>query len=151
MLSTIVSTVVTYRLQKRIPYLALYVASITTVFGYLTLHRHAIKFIQMRDTLYDTTCALTLILGLIINVQFLKLAFEDVIPMTTRAWKNITYLWIGYFMVAAVSNEIIRRFFSIEAWFVFKGCVVVTTSMFGVLSLYMTYEPKKEHTQGDSI
>ena len=144
MLSTIVSTVVTYRLQKRIPYLALYVASITIVFGYLTLHSHAIKFIQMRDTLYDITCALTLVVGVIINVQFLAIVFDSVVPMSVRAWTRLTYLWIGYFIVTALCNEIIRRNFSVEAWFLYKGCVVVITALFGLLTLYMSYEPKEK-------
>lgn len=145
MLATMVSTIVTYRLQKRIPYLALYVASITMVFGYLTLHAHAIKFIQMRDTLYDMTCALTLIVGVIINVQFLALVFDPVVPMSTKAWGRLTYLWIGYFIITAVSNETVRRLFSVEAWFLYKGCVVVITALFGLLGLYISYEPKEDN------
>ena len=86
MVATIISTLVTYRLQKRIPYMALYVAFITIIFGSMTIHHHQAKFIQMRDTLYDATCALTLLLGIVINVPFLKLVFHDVLPMTSRAW-----------------------------------------------------------------
>jgi intracellular septation protein len=144
MIATIISTVVTFRFQKRIPYVALYVAAITLVFGYMTLHFRNVKFIQMRDTLYDTTSALTLIIGIMINVQFLKLAFGEVISMTTRAWNRLTYLWIGFFILLAISNEVTRRLFSLTEWFHFKGWMVVATSIFGLLSIYISYEEKEE-------
>ncbi len=144
MIATIISTIVTHRVQKRIPYMALYVAAITLVFGYMTLHFHQVKFIQMRDTLYDLTCALTLMVGRIINVPFLKIAFNEVLPMTMRAWNRLTNLWIGYFIIVASSNEIIRRFFSLEGWFEFKGWMVLLTTIFGLVALYLSYEPKED-------
>jgi intracellular septation protein len=106
----------------------------------MTLHFHKIKFIQMRDTLYDATCALTLIIGVIINVPFLKLAFGQVIPMTQHAWNKLTHLWIGFFILIAVSNEIVRRLFTLHEWFEFKGWAVIATSIFGLIALYISYE-----------
>lgn len=144
MVATIISTIVTYRVQKRIPYLALYVAFITIIFGFLTLHFRMVKFIQMRDSLYDATCALTLLIGLRFNVRFLELAFDKVIPMTVKAWEKLTYFWIIYFILIAISNESVRRFFSVEEWFVFKGVILVITSLFGFLSLYLSYESKQK-------
>ena len=142
MIATIISTVVTYQVQKRIPYLALYVAAITLIFGYMTIYFHKVKFIQMRDTLYDITCALTLIVGLMINVPFLKLAFNKVIPMADNSWNRLTYLWIGYFILIAVSNEVVRRLFTLHEWFTFKSWILVSTSLFGLIALYFSYEPK---------
>lgn len=148
MVATIISTIVTYRLQKRIPYLALYVAFITIVFGYMTIHFHEVKFIQMRDTLYDVTCALTLMLGFVFNIRFLKLAFHRVIPMTNRAWDTLTRLWIFYFIVNAVCNELVRRLLSLEEWFIFKSSFVVIACIFGLSALYYSYEGIEEEVTG---
>lgn len=145
MIATIISTITTYRIQKRIPYLALYVALITIVFGFLTLHFRNIKFIQMRDSLYDATCALTLLLGLRFNVSFLSIAFDKVLPMTIRAWEKLTYLWIFYFLFIALSNEVARRTLTVGDWFAFKGFILVLTSLFGFFSLYLSYEAKHKH------
>lgn len=142
MVTTIISTVIIYRLQKRIPYLALYVAFITLLFGYLTIHFHKVKFIQIRDTLYDATCALTLIVGIMINVQFFKIAFGEVLSMTTRAWNKLTYFWIVFFIIMAVSNEVVRRLFSLSEWFHFKGLMIIVTAIFGLVALYLSYESK---------
>lgn len=141
MIATIVSTFATYRLQKRIPYLALYVAVITTVFGYMTLHFKDTTFLQMRDTLYDLTCALTLVVGMIFGISFLKMAFHQILPMTNRAWNKLTFLWITYFIVVALSNEVVRNFFSFSDWIIFKGIVVVFTCVYGFSSLFFSYEP----------
>ena len=144
MVATIISTILTYRIQKRIPYLALYVAFITIIFGFLTLHLHEVKFIQMRDSLYDLTCALTLLAGLRFNIRFLELAFDKIIPMSTRAWDRLTYMWIIFFITIAISNEIVRRFFILEDWFIFKSFIIIVTSLFGFIALYICYEAKQK-------
>jgi intracellular septation protein len=144
MVVTIISTVITYRVQKRLPYVALYVALLTSVFGYITVSLHQPKFIQIRDTLYDATSALTLIIGLMVNVLFLKIAFHNVIPMTDRAWKNLTYFWIGFFLIIAVSNEYVRRVMTLQEWFDFKSIAVLITVISGFSSLYFLYEKKED-------
>lgn len=144
MIATIISTILTYRLQKRLPYLALYVAFITIVFGYMTLLHREPKFIQMRDTLYDLTSAITLLFGLMINIPFLKIAFHQIIPMKMRAWHRLTYAWIGFFLTIAATNEFIRREYSLPDWFQFKGAVVVLTISFGITTLYMFYEREEK-------
>ena len=144
MIATIVSTVFTYRIQKRLPYIALYVAFLTTVFGYLTLTNQEPRFIQMRDTLYDVTCALTLIVGLILNIHFLKLAFNNIIPMTNRAWNRLSYAWIFFFVTNAFANEYVRRTFSLVDWFHFKSYIVLITLIFGFTALYLCYEKEEK-------
>jgi intracellular septation protein len=144
MVATIISTFTTYHLQKRIPYLALYVAMITVLFGYMTIHFQDVKFIQMRDTLYDLTCAVTLLVGMLFNVVFLRVAFGEVIPMSRLAWVKLTYFWIAYFTFIAISNEFARRLLDLDSWFVFKECSVLLTTLFGFFALYYCFQEKIE-------
>ena len=143
MITTIISTVATYTIQKRLPYIALYVAFLTAIFGYMTLALHQPRFIQMRDTLYDVTCAITLIAGLMVNVSFLKFAFHKVVPMSAIAWERLTYAWIGYFILAAVTNEYVRRTMTLSEWFEFKSLLIVVTVVFGFSILYIVYEKEE--------
>jgi intracellular septation protein len=142
MIATIVSTIATYALQKRLPYVALYVTLITIIFGYMTIHHREPRFIQMRDTLYDLTCALTLIAGLIADVGFLKMAFDKVLPMTSRAWEKVTYAWIVFFFLSAAVNEYMRRMESLHDWFHYKWLMVPITIIFGLITLSYFYETK---------
>ena len=147
MIATIISTIATYRKQKRLPYVALYVALLTSIFGYITLSLHQPKFIQMRDTLYDMTCALTLTVGIIARTHFLKVAFQSVIPMTDRAWKKLTYFWICFFLTISVLNEYVRRTMSLTQWFDFKSIMVIVTLIFGFSTLYVCYEKEKDENE----
>ena len=140
MITTIISTFITFRVQKRLPYVALYVALLTCIFGYITITLRDPRFIQMRDTLYDVTCALTLIIGLLMNVQILKLAFHSILPMSKRAWDKFTYAWIGFFLIIATLNEYIRKTMSLDEWFEFKSIMVGVTVVFGLLVFYFFYE-----------
>lgn len=140
MIATIISTIATYITQKRLPYLALYVALLTGVFGYITLALHEPKFIQIRDTLYDVTLALTLIIGLMIRTHLLKIAFHKVVPMTVRAWDNLTHAWIFYFITIAIANEYVRRTMSLANWIDFKSIVIAVTIIYGCTTLYFLYE-----------
>ncbi len=148
MIATIISTIVTYVTQKRLPYLALYVALLTSVFGYITLTHHQPKFIQMRDTLYDVTLAFTLIIGLMIRVPLLKVAFHKVIPMTNRAWDNLTHAWIFYFITIAVANEYVRRTMSLTSWFDFKSIVIAITVIYGLITIHYLYEKENNKKLG---
>lgn len=143
MAATIVSTILTYRIQKRLPYIALYVTFLTIIFGYMTLMHREPKFIQLRDTLYDATSALVLIIGLLWKTSFLKVAFHEVVPMTNRAWKNLTYAWIVYFLLAAGINEYVRTTLTLMQWFDYKALVSVTTVIFGCVALYLCYEKER--------
>lgn len=143
-IATILSTFFTYKVQKRLPYLALYVALLTSIFGYITLTLHEPKFIQIRDTLYDATFAVTLIVGVVVNKLFLKIAFNKVIPMTDKAWKHISYSWIIFFITLSSLNEYVRRTMSLSTWFDFKSLSVILTLLFGCITLYVFYEEEKE-------
>ena len=151
MITTIISTVITYTRDKRLPYVALYVAFLTTVFGYMTIEYHQPRFIQMRDTLYDATSALTLILGMMINVPFLKLAFNDILAMTDRAWTKMTYAWVFFFIVNAILNEYVRRTYTLSGWFNFKIGIACIASIFTFSMLYFLYESPQNTKDKNSV
>lgn len=90
------------------------------------------------------TCALTLVVGMIFQKPFLKYAFEEVFPLTNRAWNRLTHLWIGYFLTIAIANEIVRNFMDFSDWLVFKGVVIAITSVFGLFALYVSFELKDD-------
>jgi intracellular septation protein A len=61
-----------------------------------------------------------------------------------KAWNNLTYAWIGYFITIALANEYIRRTMDLQEWFAFKSAVVGITVVFGIVSLYFLYEKEEE-------
>ena len=93
MLMTIVTTVITYVREKRLPYITLYVSFITIFFGMATIHHRDVEFIQMRDTLYDASLFLAFSLGLLLRVSVLKMSLHKVFSLTDKGWMIMTYGW----------------------------------------------------------
>lgn len=145
MIATIISTFVTFKIQKRLPYIALYVALITLIFGYVTIVYKNPNLIQIRDSLYDFTLALTLIFGLSFKKFLLRFSFESVLPMSDDAWRKLTNAWIVYFLAAGTVNEYIRRTQSFAFWIDYKTFIIFFTVAFGIITLLYFYEKKEEH------
>jgi intracellular septation protein len=142
--ATLISVALTWIIQKRLPYMALAIASLTIIFGYITVSHHQPRFIQMKDTMYDAVCALVLLIGLMGRVLVVKFIFQDIISMTTRAWYRITYAWIAFFIIASVSNEIVRRTMTLGHWFEFKTVIVMFTIVYGCIVMYAFYEKEPQ-------
>ncbi len=138
MLTTVVSTIVVYRLEKRIPYITLYVTFLTILFGYMTLHKHDVHFIQIRDSVYDFTLALTLLIGLFFNSLLLKISLSSYVSLKDRAWRFFTHLWIIFFFLSGVANEFIRHHFTISSWVNYKITMIVITIVFTFVALHST-------------
>lgn len=143
MIATIVAIVLTFHFQQRLPYAGLYVAFLTMLFGYLTLWHHNPEFIQIRDTAYDFINASVLLVGLFFNTLLFKHAFDHALPMTDRAWRNMTYAWIVFFFTAAFMNEFVRHAYSLDAWMIYKTTMAILTTVYGFATFFIFYEKKE--------
>lgn len=139
MIAVIISTYISYIKEKRIPYIGLYISFLTLIFGYITIAYHIPKFIQIRDSIYDLTFAATLIIGLVFNKVFLYQALNKTIPMARSAWIKITYSWITFFILNAITNEVIRRNFDVNTWIHYKMSVVFISIIFGLVTGVIFY------------
>ena len=144
MLTTVISTFLIYRLEKRIPYITLYITFLTILFGYITLHKHNVNFLQIRDSVYDFTLAGTLLAGLIFNSLLLKIALTTYIQLKDKAWRFFTYLWIAFFFLNGLLNEFMRHNFTISTWLVYKVIMIGVTIIFTFIALQATLEQNKK-------
>lgn len=147
MMATIVTTVVIYSREKRLPYLTLYITFITIIFGTFTITKHHVSILQLRDTLYDLSLALLLILGMFFDALFLKMSFEKVVHLSDGGWKKLTYLWTLFFLVTAGVNEYIRRYDSFRTWLHYKEWLILITIIFGLSTFVYAYLTTKHHEE----
>lgn len=140
MITTIISTIITFIKEKRIPYFALYVAALTLSFGWITISHHNPKFIQIRDTVYDLSFALTLIIGLVFRINLLKISFGHCVKLHLQSWNKLTYSWIVFFLINSMANEYVRRYFDRNVWVHFKTNMLFVTILFGVITLLFFYK-----------
>lgn len=142
MLSTLVVTVLAFYLEKRIPLIALYVAFLNLVFGFVTLHSRNIHFIEMRDTVYDLTLSFTIFVGLLYKKNVIKLAMKSFMHVPDVVWHRLAVAWGTFFFIAATLNEIVRHNYDVHAWFQFKMSFMLVNIIFGISALYFATKEK---------
>ena len=70
--------------------------------------------------------------GLLFDRLFLMTVFGDVMRLTREGWRILTIRWVIFFVVLAVLNEVMWRFFSTDTWVTFK--------VFGIMPLTFVFE-----------
>lgn len=134
--ATFISVFISYWKDKRLPILPIFIALMTSVFGLLTLDTMDPKYIQMRDTFYDGTFSIILLLTLRNKKLLLREMFGHVfLKLSHREWVTITWNWIVHFSLLSISNEIIRRYYEYY-WLDYKSIVILITMVHGAALLY---------------
>ena len=127
MLATIISVVISYILEKRIPIMPTLGAGIVVIFGGLTIIFDNKIFIFMKPTIINIIFAAILYGGIILKKPLLKYLLGSALKLEEEGWIILTQRWIAFFIALAVLNEIVWRTMSEEFWVSFK--------VFGILPI----------------
>jgi len=127
MLATIISVVISYILEKRIPIMPTLGAGIVVIFGGLTIIFDNKIFIFMKPTIINIIFAAILYGGIILKKPLLKYLLGSALKLEEEGWTILTQRWAAFFIALAVLNEIVWRTMSEEFWVSFK--------VFGILPI----------------
>ena len=120
-IATLVSLIVIYLLEKKIPFIPLASGIVITFFGGLTLYFDNNIFIYMKPTVVNILFALVLIFGKFFSKEpLLKKLFQSSFKLLDEGWKKFNDRWIFFFLFLAILNEIVWRTQSEEFWVNFK-------------------------------
>lgn len=131
MVATVIAVAASIRLERRWPVMPIVSCGFVLVFGGLTLWLDDAIFIKLKPTIVNLLFAAILFFGLITGRHLLKLVMGQMIELTERGWRILTWRWAGFFVVLAVINEIVWRSFSTEFWAGFK--------LFGIMPLTLIF------------
>ena len=127
MLATIISVVISYILEKRIPIMPTLGAGIVVIFGGLTIIFDNKIFIFMKPTIINIIFAAILYGGIILKKPLLRYLLGSALKLEDEGWAILTQRWIAFFIALAVLNEIVWRTMSEDFWVSFK--------VFGILPI----------------
>ena len=127
MVATIISVVISYILEKRIPIMPTLGAGIVVIFGGLTIIFDNKIFIFMKPTIINIIFAAILYGGIILKKPLLKYLLGSALKLEEEGWTILTQRWAAFFIALAVLNEIVWRTMSEEFWVSFK--------VFGILPI----------------
>ena len=127
MLATVISVVISYILEKKIPIMPTLGAGIVIIFGGLTIIFDNKIFIFMKPTIINIIFAAILYDGIILKKPLLRYLLGSALRLEDEGWAILTQRWIAFFIALAVLNEIVWRTMSEDFWVSFK--------VFGILPI----------------
>ena len=135
--ATLISLIVIYFLEKRIPMVPLTGGILITLFGGLALYFDNKIFFYMKPTIINLLFALVLFFGKFFTKKpLLKIFFQNAFNLEDEGWKKLNYRWISFFIFVAVLNEIVWRTQSEVFWVNFKVWGLLPISFIFVASQF---------------
>ena len=145
--ATIISVLVVWYLDKKIPMIPLAGGILITFFGLLTIYFDNPIFIYIKPTVVNILFAIVLIFGKFFSKEpLLKKLLGKSIQIRDEGWNILTNRWIIFFLFLAILNEIVWRTQSEEFWVNFKvwGLLpitfIFTGFQIGLINKYKTNE-----------
>jgi intracellular septation protein len=111
---------IAWAIEGRVSGLILFGLVTVLAFGTLTLVLHDDEFIKIRPSIYFTTLAGVLLVGLAIGRLFLQSLFEYAFKIDDSGWRKLTWRMAGFFLVLAIANYAVSQNFSLETWASYK-------------------------------
>jgi intracellular septation protein len=119
--ATIIAVLISYIVEKKIPYIPLIGGVIISVFGGLTLYFNNPVFLYMKPTIINMLFGLALAFErFFIKGHILKKMLGKSISLTDVGWKVLTIRWMLFFFALALLNEYVWRTQTEEFWVNFK-------------------------------
>jgi intracellular septation protein len=145
----VLSTLILWRLTGRMSVMQIVTLVLVLVFGGLTVWLNDPYFLKMKVTIIYALFAAILGFGLLRGRSYLRLAMDEVVPLTGEGWMILTRRVTAFFAALAVLNEIVWRTMSDAAWVNFKT-FGLTIGVFGFFMLQgKLFEAHAAKAEGD--
>ena len=146
-IATIISLIIVWFFEKKIPPMPLISGVLITFFGGLTIYFDDPIFIYIKPTIINIIFALTLFFGKFFTKEpILKKILGKSLPLEDIGWKILNNRWMFFFFGLAILNEFIWRTQSEEFWVNFKVwgmlpiTIIFTAFQIGLINRYKTNE-----------
>ncbi len=127
----VITTAILWVLTGKLSKMQIMTLILVVVMGGLSVWLNDARFIKMKPTLLYLFFGGALGVGLLRGQSYLQSMMEDALPLQTEGWMILTRRLAAFFAVLAVTNEIVWRMMSTEAWVSFK-----TFGLTGALFLF---------------
>jgi len=120
-IATLIAVLISYVIERKIPYLPLVGGIIISVFGGLTLYFNNPVFLYMKPTIINIVFAIILFVGkTFLNKNFLKYFFQNAFKINEIGWDKLNNRWMFFFIFLALINELVWRTQTEVVWVNFK-------------------------------
>ncbi len=143
-IATLIAVLISYIVEKKVPYLPLVGGIIISVFGGLTLYFNNPIFLYMKPTIINIIFAIILFVGrAFFNKNLLKYFFQNAFQIDEMGWDKLNSRWMLFFIFLALINELIWRTQTEVVWVNFKVWgILPLTFVFTALQIPMINKHK---------
>lgn len=143
-IATLIAVLISYVVEKKVPYLPLIGGIIISVFGGLTLYFNNPIFLYMKPTIINIIFAIILFVGrAFFNKNLLKYFFQNAFQIDEMGWDKLNNRWMLFFIFLALINELIWRTQTEVVWVNFKVWgILPLTFVFTALQIPMINKHK---------
>ena len=145
-IATLISLIVIYFMERKIPMVPLTGAILITLFGGLTLYFDNKIFFYMKPTIINLLFAAVLFFGKFFTEKpLLKIFFQSAMNLEDEGWKKLNSRWIYFFIFVAVLNEIVWRIYcpeneyiwvNFKVWGLLPISFIFAASQIGLINKY---------------
>lgn len=139
-----VALLVSYVLEKRIAWFPLVAGLSVIVFGVMTLMFKEPSLFMIKDTFYNGFFALFLLVGALMGKAVLKPLFITLFDMKEKGWYLLSVRWGFFFLLLAITNEVVWRLYSNDVWVLYKFWSTIFTAVFGFYQLTLSRKYRNE-------
>ena len=120
-IATLISLLVVWIIEKKIPMVPLVSGILITLFGGLTIYFDNAIFLYIKPTIINILFGLTLLFGKFFTDEpILKKIMGKSLSLTSEGWNLLNKRWVYFFFGIAILNECVWRTQSEEFWVNFK-------------------------------
>ena len=144
----IISSILSYFILKTISKMTIITAVVVIIFGFLTVWFRNPVFIKMKPTIIYVSFSLILTIGLLRKKSFLQSLMGSALNMEDKGWLILTKRVTMFFIILAVLNEVVWRYFGQDQWVNFKtfGLPIMTLFFFAFqYNLFQKYVVDEKH------
>ena len=119
--ATLIAVLISYMVERKIPYLPLAGGVVISVFGGLTLYFDNPIFLYVKPTIVNIIFAGILIISKIFfDKNFLKFFLQTAFQLSEIGWNKLNFRWAYFFIFLAILNELVWRTQPETTWVNFK-------------------------------
>ena len=145
--ATIISVLIVWFFEKKIPLVPLAGGILITLFGGLTIYFNNPIFIYMKPTIINFIFGITLLVGkFFFNRNFLKMLLGKGIKLEEIGWDKLTYRWSVFFIFLGLVNELVWRtqteyvWVNFKVWGILPLTIIFTAFQISIINKYKLNE-----------
>ena len=116
----LIATAILWALTGKLSKMQIMTAILVVVFGGLSVWLNDDRFIKMKPTILYLFFGGALGFGLLRGQSYLQSMMEGAMPLSDQGWMILTKRICIFFLTLAVTNEVVWRTMSTDAWVNFK-------------------------------